>query len=85
MSQATPTNFSMVFKHTYSKMFSKFGGHSFNYFFVHGLAVSHDQRSRVMEVINKCVLECQLYFSFLKVGGHCEAMLDVTENIFINS
>ena len=31
--------FSMLFKHTYSKNFWKFGGHSFNYFFVHSLSV----------------------------------------------
>ena len=43
MSQATPTKFSMLFKHTYGKNFWKFGGHSFNYFFVHGLSVPHDQ------------------------------------------
>ena len=39
MNQATPTKFSMLFKHNYSKNFWKFGGHSFNYFFVHGLSV----------------------------------------------
>ena len=43
MSQATPTKFSMLFKHTYGKNFWKFGGHSFNYLFVHGLSVPLDQ------------------------------------------
>ena len=31
MSQATPTKFSMLFKHTYGKNFWKFGGHSYTY------------------------------------------------------
>ena len=39
MSQATPTKFPMLFRHNYSKNSWKFGGHSFNYFFVHGLSV----------------------------------------------
>jgi hypothetical protein len=26
----------MLFEHIYSKLFWKFGGHSFNFFFVHG-------------------------------------------------
>ena len=42
MSPATPTKFSMLFKHTYSKLL-KFGCQSFNFFFVYGLAVLHDQ------------------------------------------
>ena len=36
MSQATPTNFSMLFKHKYGKLFWKFGNHSFIFSFVHG-------------------------------------------------
>ena len=36
MSQATPTKFSMLFKHNYGKLFWKFGDHSFNFSFVHG-------------------------------------------------
>ena len=31
MSQATPTKFSMLFKHNYGKLFWKFGDHSFNF------------------------------------------------------
>ena len=40
--------------------------HSFNHFFVHGLSV---------KAINTVL-------QFLKVGSHCEAMLDVTKNVF---
>ena len=36
MSQATPTKFSMPFKHNYGKLSWKFGDHSFNFSFVHG-------------------------------------------------
>jgi hypothetical protein len=38
-----PTKFSMLFKLIYGKDFGKFGGHSFIYFFVHGVSVPHDQ------------------------------------------
>ena len=39
MSQAMSTKFSMLFMHTYGKIYWKFGCHSSNYFFVHGLSV----------------------------------------------
>ena len=36
VSQATPTKFSMLFKHNYGKLSWKFGDHSLNFSFVHG-------------------------------------------------
>ena len=65
MSQATPTKFSMLFKHTYSKLFWKFGDHSFNFSLVHG-----PSWSRVLEAINRygVGLEGQFVnFYFLKI------------------
>ena len=43
MSQAMATNFSLLFRHTFSKIFWKFGGHSFKFIFFHGLSLPHDQ------------------------------------------
>ena len=70
MSQATPTNFSMLFYHNYGKGFWKFGDHSFNFSFVHG-----PSWLRVLESIHRN----GVIFTFCKKNskGHCEAMLDV--------
>ena len=52
MSQATPTKFSMLFKHNYGKLFWKFGDHSFNFSFVHG-----PSWLRVLESIHRfCII-----------------------------
>ena len=48
MSQATPTKFSMLFKHNYGKLFCKFGDHRFNLSFVHGPSLL-----RVLESIHR--------------------------------
>ena len=78
MSQATPTKFSMLFKHNYSKLFWKFGDHSFNFSFVHGPSYTqpfrtlflfksiwtHSQGSRWCQKI-------RFYFSKMKVLIFC--------------
>ena len=77
MSQATPTKFSMLFKHNYGKLFWKFGDHSFNFTFVHG-----PSWLRVLESIHRY----GVIFTFWKKKskGHCEAMLDVKQIYFID-
>ena len=77
MSQATPTKFSMLFKHNYGKLFWKFGDHSFNFTFVHG-----PSWLRVLESIHRY----GVIFTFWKKNskGHCEAMLDVKKIWFID-
>ena len=75
MNQATPTKFSMLFKHNYGKLFWKFGDHSFNFSFVHG-----SSWSRVLESIHRF----GVIFTFCKKSskGHCEAMVDVKKICF---
>ena len=75
MSQATPTKFSMLFKHNYRKLFWKFGDHSFNFSFVHG-----PSWSRVLESLHRN----GVIFTFCKKSskGHCEAMVDVKKIYF---
>ena len=76
MSQATPTKFSMLFKHNYGKLFWKFGDHSLNFSFVHG-----PSWLRTLESIQYDVI-----FTFCKKNskGHCETMLDVKKIYFID-
>ena len=76
MSQATPTKFSMLFKHNYGKLFWKFGDHSFNFSFVHG-----PSWLRVLESIHRYGVIFTFWFFFSK--GHCEAMLDVKKNTLL--
>ena len=70
VSQATPTKFSMLFKHNYGKLSWKFGDHSLNFSFVHG-----PSWLRILESIHRY----GVIFTFCKKisKGHCEAMLDV--------
>ena len=76
ISQATPTKFSMLFKHNYGKLFWKFGDHSFNFSFVHG-----PSWLRVLESIHRYGVIFTFWFFFSK--GHCEAMLDVKKNTLL--
>ena len=77
MSQATPTKFSMLFKHNYGKLSWKFGDHSLNFSFVHG-----PSWLRILESIHRY----GVIFTFCKKisKGHCEAMLDVKKIYFID-
>ena len=70
MSQATPTKFSMLFKHNHGKLFWKFGDHSFNFSFVHG-----PSWLRVLVSIHRYGVIFTLCKKISK--GHCEAILDV--------
>ena len=72
MSQATPTKFSVLFKHTYSKLFWKFGGQFF--------LCPWPYCATVLEAINRYGVKTAFYS--LKVGSHCEGMFDVTKNLF---
>ena len=77
VSQATPTKFSMLFKHNYGKLSWKFGDHSLNFSFVHG-----PSWLRILESIHRY----GVIFTFCKKisKGHCEAMLDVKKIYFID-
>ena len=77
VSQATPTKFSMLFKHNYGKLFWKFGDHSLNFSFVHG-----PSWLRILESIHRY----GVIFTFCNIfsKGHCEAMLDVKKIYFID-
>ena len=76
MSQATPTKFSMLFKHNYGKLFWKFVDHSFNFSFVYG-----PSWLKAFESIHRYGVIFTFWKTFSK--GHCEAMLDVTKNILL--
>jgi len=77
VSPATPTKFSMLFKHNYCKLSWKFGDHSLNFSFVHG-----PSWLRILESIHRY----GVIFTFCKKisKGHCEAMLDVKKIYFID-
>ena len=70
MGQATPIKFSKLFKHNYSKIFWKFGDHSFDFSFAHGISWL-----RVLESIHRYGVIFTFWNFFSK--GHCEVMLDV--------
>ena len=77
MSQATPTKFSMLFKHNFDKLSWKFGDHSLNFSFVHGLFWL-----RILESIHRYGII--VTFCKKKSKGHCEAILDVKKIYFID-
>ena len=74
VSQATPTKFSMLFKHNYGKLSWKFGDHSLNFSFVHG-----PSWLKILESIHRY----GVIFTFCKIISkrHCETMPNVKKNI----
>ena len=62
VSQATPTKFSMLFKHNYGKLSWKFGDHSLNFSFVHGPSCL-----RVLESIHRYGIFLLFVKNFQKV------------------